>query len=271
MVSVLFARSPDEQQSGVEKIETKTPVRSLRLAGGFVTGVLGLIFLISAVLNLGYKIQLGSTLLSFSAPSASIAEFETAIGLLLLVAAVISNLYLYGAAYFLAIVGITFGLLTPTVQGLAHTFHFAMIPLGIAGIGLLIAEEVSTRKSQEKSETSKTVARRSVLILQIFVGGLVTLGGAAYALAGTYPVGTAIGAIHLLIGFVNIYAAFVYTKRGSSSRGFLIALNAITFAYSALSEAAAQLYAFLPPGIGDALIGTIIAMIVDTAIVCLLL
>ena len=61
LLSVMLARSPEEQQpdTGTEKIETKPLALPLRLAGRIVSGILGLIFLISAIMNLGYKIPPG--------------------------------------------------------------------------------------------------------------------------------------------------------------------------------------------------------------------
>jgi hypothetical protein len=50
----------------------------------------------------------------------------------------------------------------------------------------------------------------------------------------------------------------------------LLAMNGVTIAYSAFSEGLAEVYALMTPGIGDALIGTIIAIVVSVAIIYLL-
>ncbi|HEV2389205.1 MAG TPA: hypothetical protein VGS04_00625, partial [Nitrososphaerales archaeon] len=112
--------------------------------------------------------------------------------------------------------------------------------------------------------------RELVMALQFFDGGLVTLGGLGYAGSATYPVGTALGLVHLLVGLTAVFAGYAFLKRKAYSRRFLIAINGVTIAYSAFSEAAAEIYALMTPGIGDALIGTIVAIVVSIAIICLL-
>src|SRR5579872_6092681 len=89
----------------------------------FMSLILVALFLISAAMNLGAKIPLGFTQLSFSSPSMSIAEFEVAIAVVLLAAAMLSSLYVYGGAYLFALVGIAEGLLSTGVQGLARNIH----------------------------------------------------------------------------------------------------------------------------------------------------
>ncbi len=156
----------------------------------FVAVILGVLFLLSATLNLGVKIPIGFTELSFSSPSSSIAGFEVVIGLLLLSAAAISNLYVYGGALLLALVGIAEGLLSSEVQGLARNLHETMVPFVAIGWLLLVLDS----RNRYRTAGRKTAGQkrwRVVTILQFFVGGLVTLGGAAYARGGAYPVGTA--------------------------------------------------------------------------------
>ena len=95
------------------------------------------------------------------------------------------------------------------------------------------------------------------------------MGGLGYASSATYPVGTALGAIHLLVGLTALFAGYAFLRRKAYSRRFLFAINAVTIAYSAFSEAAAEIYALMTPGIGDALIGTIVAIVVSVAIIYL--
>jgi len=231
-----------------------------------ITLPLGALFLLSAVLNLGARIPLGFTLLSFSSPSSSIAGLEAAIGLALLVAARLSSLYAYGGAYLLAAVGTSEGLLSSDVQGLARNLHEAMVPFLVLGWILLI---VDARAAHEAvgHRTAGQRTRQIVIVLQFFVGGLVTLGGVAYAKSGTYPVGTAVGLIHLAVGLTGLLAGYAYVRRTSRSREFLVGINVVTIVYSALAESLAEVYALLPPGVNDALIGTIIAIMVSAVIV----
>jgi hypothetical protein len=233
-----------------------------------VTLILAALFLVSCALNLGAKIPLGFAQLSFSTPSMSIAEFEIVIGLVLLAAAAISRLYPYAGAYLLASVGIAEGLLSPSVQGFARNLHESMIPFAIAGWILLAVETRSAYKSRDTSagQTNRTL----VTALQFFNGALVILGGLGFAASATYPVGTALGVVHLLVGLVDLFAGYAFLKREPYSRRLLIAINAVTIAYSAFSESLAEVYALMTPGIGDALIGTIIAIVVSIAIIYLL-
>jgi hypothetical protein len=233
-----------------------------------VTVVLAALFLVSCVLNFGAKIPLGFAQLSFSTPSTSIAEFEIVIGLVLLAAAAISRLYPYAGAYLLASVGIAEGLLSPSVQGFARNLHESMIPFAIGGWILLAVE---TRRAYKSRTTSVGRTNRElVTALQFFDGALVTLGGLGYASSATYPVGTALGAVHLLVGLIGLFAGYAFLKREAYSRRLLLAINGATIAYSAFSESLAEVYALMTPGIDDALIGTIIAIVVSTTIIYLL-
>ena len=234
-----------------------------------VTLPLAALFLLSAALNLGAKIPLGEAALSFSVPSMSIAEFELVIGIVMLVAAALSSLYVYGGALLLAVVGIAEGLLSPGVQGLARDIHETMIPFAIAGWILVLADARASYNATGQHGASQR-RQQIVTILQFFVGGLVTLGGAAYARGGVYPLGTILGLIHLCVGLVGLIGGYAFLRRKSWSREFLIAIDIVTAIYSTFSESAAQIYALLPPGINDSLIGTVVAIIACFVILFLL-
>jgi hypothetical protein len=235
-----------------------------------VTAVLAAVFLLSASLNLGGKIPLGFTQLSFSRPSTSIAGFELVIGLFLVASVVFSNLYVFGGALLLATVGVAEGLLSPDVQGPARDLHETMIPFVIAGWILAVLDAQNTyRASGHRTPSQKS--RQVMIILQFFVGGLVALGGAAYAFGGTYPIGTVVGLVHLAVGLTGLFAGYAFLRERSWSRRFLIQINVVTILYSAFAESLAEIYGLLPPGINDALIGTIVAIIVSAAIVWLIL
>lgn len=234
-----------------------------------VTVLLAAPFLVSAAFNLGARLGVGPLELSFQQPSASIATFEIAIGVTLLAAAAISWLYLYAGAYLFALVGVSSGLASPEVQGLARNFHEAMVPFMIVGYLLMALEARATYRSTRNQGTQKT--RRELLVaLQFFVGGLVTLGGAAFATFGTYPLGTVLGLVHLLVGLMGLLAGFAMLRKGPWPRTFLVAISGVTICYSAFSETLAQIYALLPPGITDSLIGTIVAILTSSAIIYLL-
>ncbi len=231
--------------------------------------LLAFLFLLSAAMNLGAKIQIGATELGFTSPSSSIAVFEVSIGVVLLAAAVVSNLYLFGGAFLFATVGIAEGLLSADVQGLARSIHETMLPFAVAG-WILIALEANRVNRTERRQASGEKKREIIVALQFFVGGLVTLGGAAYAAGGSYPLGTALGLVHHSVGLTGLFGGYAFLGRTPWSRRFLIWTNVATIVYSAFSESLAQIYALLPPGITDSLVGTIIAILVGAVILYLL-
>ncbi len=257
---------PQEFPAPASVVAAPTKTRgALRL----VTLLLAALFLISAFLNLGIRIPLGFADLSFSSPSAPIAEFEVLIGAFLLASSLLSQLYVCGGALLLTTVGTTEGMLSPDVQGLARSLHESMIPFVVAGYVLVALEASSAYRTRGRKDAGRT-SLELVAALQFFVGGLVTLGGAAFARGGTYPVGTALGLVHLAVGLAALLGGYAVLRRKPWSKKFLVAINVVTIAYSALAESLAEIYAYLPPGINDALIGTIVAILVSGAIIYLL-
>ena len=245
------------------------PTHSARRALRYLTVVLALIFLLSALLNLGVQVPLGFDELSFQSPSSSIATFEVVIALVLLGAAASSNLYLYGGAYLFAIVGISAGLLSGDVQGLARTLHETMVPFVVVGWLLVILEANVAYRSRGQSGSVAT-HQQVITALQFFVGALVTPGGAAFVRGGTYPIGTTLGVVHLFVGLAGLLGGYVIMSKKPWSRSFLIGINGVTIAYSAFAESLVEAYAYLPPGINDSLIGTVIAIVVSAVIIYML-
>lgn len=230
-----------------------------------VAVLLAALFLLSASLNLGVRIQLGPVALGFQVPSSSIAGFEILIAIVLVAGVLIPNLYLLGAAYLLAAVGVIEGLLSPEVQGLARTVHEVMIPLLVLGWVLTILEISASHKARAKLGQRQSM-RTVITVLQFFNGGLVTFGGAAYVISGARPFGTLIGAGHLTVGLIALAAGYVFLRRARRSEVFVVWANVATIAYSTIAEVLAEVYALLPPGINDALIGTVIAVGVSVVI-----
>ena len=163
--------------------------RDIRWTIRLVTMMTAAVFFLSAILNFGAKIPVGFAVLGFSMPLTSTGTIETVIGLVLLAGAAVSRPYVYGCAYVLALVGITFGLLSAQVQGLARDLHYVMVPLAIGGCTLLAAEARNTYRSRAYRTVGK-LGRGVIVALQFFVGGLVVVGGVEFARNGTYPLGT---------------------------------------------------------------------------------
>lgn len=191
-----------------------------------------------------------------------------AIGSMLLAAVAVAPLHTYAGAHLLGTVGILDGPLSSSVLGVARHLHESMTRFAI-GAWIPLATETRSACKSRASSPSRT-GRELVTALQFFVGGLVTFGGFAYARGASYPVGTALVLAHLMVGLTGLFAGYAFLRRKAYSGRFLIAINCVTIAYSALSEGVAQIYALMPPGIDDALIGTIIAIVVSFAIIYLL-
>jgi hypothetical protein len=114
--------------------------------------------------------------------------------------------------------------------------------------------------------------RQLVIVLQLLVGALVTMGGALFAVFALNPLGTALGLVHFTSGVVGLLAGVMLLRSTAVSRRFLLAVNGWIISYSALSESIVQI-ASLPTSrvsIGS-LIGTIIAIMMSCMIVYLLL
>jgi len=114
--------------------------------------------------------------------------------------------------------------------------------------------------------------RRAVVALQFLVGGLVTFGGYAFAFFAANSFGAALGWIHFAVGLVGLLAALLtLTVRISQLWGFLIAINVVTIVYSLFSESLAETESLLGgPDLLGSLIGTLIAVLMSTAIIYLL-
>ncbi len=121
-------------------------------------------------------------------------------------------------------------------------------------------------------ELSGMATRRAVVALQFLVGGLVTFGGYAFAFFAANSFGAALGWIHFAVGLVGLLAALLtLTVRISQLWGFLIAINVVTIVYSLFSESLAETESLLGgPDLLGSLIGTLIAVLMSTAIIYLL-
>lgn len=110
-----------------------------------------------------------------------------------------------------------------------------------------------------------------ITILQLLVGGLVTMGGTLFAIFATSPPGTVLGLMHLAIGVVSLAAGFALLIKKAPSKGFLFAINGLTIAYSILSEGVVQIESLLPPGATTgSLVGTTTAIVMSGAIIYIL-
>ena len=110
----------------------------------------GGVFLLAALLNLGAKVPLGFTELSFPVPIWQAGLGEAVIGLLLISAAVTRRGTLAWLAFGLSVVGIAFGLRSSQVQGPAREIHVLLVPLALLVFGLLVwrRRELRSRLSE---------------------------------------------------------------------------------------------------------------------------
>jgi hypothetical protein len=73
------------------------------------------------------------------------------------------------------------------------------------------------------------------------------------------------------MGIAALFGGYFYLRRNPWSRKFLISMNAIVIAYSVIAESLAEIYGWLPRGIGDAFIGALVAIAVSAAVISMLL
>jgi len=111
------------------------------------------------------------------------------------------------------------------------------------------------------------------VVLQFLVGGLATFGGYAFASFAVTTFGAELGWIHFAVGLVGLLAAFLaLTGSIFQLRGFLIAINVVTIAYSLFSETLAETESLLGgPDLIGSLVGTLIAVVMSAAIIYFLL
>ncbi|HKW04331.1 MAG TPA: hypothetical protein VJN71_03430 [Nitrososphaerales archaeon] len=109
-----------------------------------------------------------------------------------------------------------------------------------------------------------------VTVLQFLVGALVTMGGTLFATLALNEYGRSLGIAHLSIGLLALAGGFVAWKRAPWSRSYLLAIDALTIAYSTTSETLVQVQSLLPSyaSLGS-LIGTVIAIIMSGVIIYL--
>jgi hypothetical protein len=98
----------------------------------------GGVFLLAALLNIGGRVPLGFTELSFPVPIWQAGIGEDVIGVALLAAAVTQRGTLAWLAFGLSVVGIAFGLRSSQVQGPAREVHVLLVPLALLVFGLLL-------------------------------------------------------------------------------------------------------------------------------------
>jgi hypothetical protein len=117
-----------------------------------------------------------------------------------------------------------------------------------------------------------TERRSAIIVLQFLVGGLVTMGGTLFATLAVNSFGRSLGLIHLSIGVTGILSGVAFLQAKPRSRSLLLAINAVTIAYSSFSESIVEIQSLLPSyaSIGS-LIGTLIAIIMSFAVIAILL
>ncbi|HYY91080.1 MAG TPA: hypothetical protein VE955_03755 [Candidatus Dormibacteraeota bacterium] len=120
--------------------------------------------------------------------------------------------------------------------------------------------------------SANTSSRTLVLvILELIVGGIVVLGGAALVYFSVDATSKALGIIHATLGLIGFSAGFLLWVKSSKAWTVVISANALIIAFSTASEVILSVSNSLPSGqFVDSIIGTIAAVLIAAIVIVML-
>ncbi len=108
------------------------------------------------------------------------------------------------------------------------------------------------------------------VVLQVIVGAIVILGGAALIYFSADATGKALGVIHATLGVAGFSAGILLWAKKSGARVLTILADVLIIGFSAASEAVLSVTGSLPTDqFVDSIAGTIAAIVLAIAIVAL--
>jgi len=117
--------------------------------------------------------------------------------------------------------------------------------------------------------TANPVARVLLLaVLELIVGGIVVLGGAALVYFSTDSTGTSLGIVHAILGLMALPAGYLLLTGNARARTLTLGVDAAIIAFSTASEIILSTASSLPSGpFADSVIGTAVAVLIAALIV----
>ncbi len=117
--------------------------------------------------------------------------------------------------------------------------------------------------------TANPVARVLLLaVLELIVGGIVVLGGAALVYFSTDSTGTSLGIVHAILGLMAFPAGYLLLTGSARARTLTLGVDAAIIAFSTASEIILSTASSLPSGpFADSVIGTAVAVLIAALIV----
>ena len=117
--------------------------------------------------------------------------------------------------------------------------------------------------------TANPVARVLLLaVLELIVGGIVVLGGAALVYFSTDSTGTSLGIVHAILGLIAFPTGYLLLTGNARARTLTLGVDAAIIAFSTASEIILSTASSLPSGpFADSVIGTAVAVLIAALIV----
>src|SRR6266581_2290869 len=105
-------------------------------------------------------------------------------------------------------------------------------------------------------------------VLEIIVGGIVLLGGAALVYFSTDATGISLGVVHAFLGLMVFPAGYLLLTGKARARVLTLGLDAAIIAFSTISEIILSATGSLPSGpFIDSIVGTAVAVLIAAIVV----
>jgi len=126
--------------------------------------------------------------------------------------------------------------------------------------------EMETIQTQTKANLRARVLL--IAVLELIVGGIVLLGGAALVYFSTDTIGVSLGVVHAILGLMASPAGYLLLTGKAGARTLALGVDAAIIAFSIVSEIILSTMGSLPSGpYVDSIVGTAVAVLIAAIIV----
>src|SRR6266851_8298028 len=131
-----------------------------------------------------------------------------------------------------------------------------------------LSDDYSRPTGARTDMTANPVARVLLLaVLELIVGGIVVLGGAALVYFSTDSTGTSLGIVHAILGLIAFPTGYLLLTGNARARTLTLGVDAAIIAFSTASEIILSTASSLPRGpFADSVIGTAVAVLIAAVI-----